>query len=133
MPETPLITIVDDDDSLRVALMGLVRSMGYRTEGFDRAEALLQVDPGRSSCIVTDIQMPGMSGIDLKKELDARGFTVPVIMITARAEPELHARARASNPVCLLRKPFDAAVLINCLESAVADGKAAQSSPPRPA
>lgn len=113
-----MISIIDDDDSLRSALIGLLRSHGYAAIGFATAEAYLGAAPG-SDCIVTDIHMPGLSGIELKEELTRRGDSTPVIMITARSEPGLEARARASGATCFLRKPFDAGELVACIESAL--------------
>lgn len=119
MPQ-PLISIIDDDDSLRVALVGLVRSLGYRASGFASAEDFLAAASAReSACIVTDIQMPGLSGIDLKLRLTADGWAAPVIMITARTEQTLRERAFASGAVCVLQKPFAAEALVACLEKAL--------------
>jgi FixJ family two-component response regulator len=116
----PLVCIIDDDDSLRTALIGLLRSFGYSSRGFASAEAFLQSDALRgAACIVTDIQMPGMSGIDLKHHLVAQQCQVPVIMITARTEPGLEESALASGAVCFLRKPFEASALTTCLEQAL--------------
>lgn len=116
-----LISIIDDDDSLRSALVGLVRSLGYRADGFANAEAFLVGDQAtRSSVIVTDIQMPGLSGIELKERLTAQGCFAPVIMITARSEEGLRERAFASGAECVLKKPFAAEALIDCLERALA-------------
>ncbi len=116
-----LISIIDDDESLRSALVGLVRSLGYRASGFASAEDFLGADdPGQSAAIVTDIQMPGLSGIELKERLTAKGCAAPVIMITARSEPGLQERALASGALCVLKKPFAAEVLIECLERALA-------------
>lgn len=115
----PVISIIDDDESLRTALVGLVRSLGYEALGFGSAEEFLQVGTGKSACIISDIQMPGMSGIDLKRHLSARAVTTPVIMITARAEPGLKERALASGAACFLKKPFEADALIDCLEKAI--------------
>lgn len=117
----PLISIVEDDESLRLAVVGLVRSLGYRTLAFGSAEAFLAADEARTSnCVVTDIQMPGISGIELKQKLAAEGVAVPVIMVTARTEPALHERAMASGAFCLLKKPFTADALIACLDRALA-------------
>lgn len=121
MAEDTLISIVDDDDSLRAALVGLVRSLGYRASGYANAEEFLAAEEsGRSSAIVTDIQMPGLSGIELQERLAARGCAAPVIMITGRAEPGLQERAFASGALCVLKKPFAAEALIDCLERALA-------------
>ena len=123
LPATALISVIDDDDSLRLALMGLMRSLGHRVEGFASAEAFLDAGaPARSQCIVTDIQMPGLSGIDLKNRLDDEGSSVPVIMITARPEPLLHARAMESGAFCLLKKPFETEEFITCLDKALVTG-----------
>lgn len=118
--ENPLISVVEDDESLRQAMVGLVRSLGYRVASYPCAEDFLAADAGeRSDCVVTDIQMPGLSGIDLKLRLVASGVATPVIMVTARADPALHERALASGAACLLRKPFTAEALIECLDRAL--------------
>ncbi len=117
----PLIAIIDDDASLRTALVGLVRSLGYRATGFGSAEEFLAANKaGESACIVTDIQMPGLSGIELKLRLTQDGCAAPVIMITARTEQGLRDRAFASGAVCVLQKRFAAEALIACLEKALA-------------
>lgn len=115
-----LIAIVDDDDSLRTALVSLVRSLGYRANGFPTAEAFFADAEGAlSDAIITDIQMPGLSGIELKERLTAESCIAPVIMITARGEPGLTERAVASGAFCVLRKPFVPEALIACLERAL--------------
>ena len=117
VPEN-LISVIDDDESLRDALVGLLRSHGYKADGYPTAEAFLDAAQ-TTNCIVTDIQMPGISGIELKEELSRRGDHTPVIMITARPDPNLETRARASGAACFLRKPFDAGDLVACIESAL--------------
>ena len=115
-----LIAVVDDDDSFRVALVESLFSLGYDARGFASAEEFLAVDgPEPYGCIITDIHMSGMSGFDLKQRLLARDSILPVIMITADAEPELEARAAAVGAVDLLRKPFEAETLTACLERAL--------------
>jgi FixJ family two-component response regulator len=119
--QEPLIAIVEDEASLRVALVGLLRSHGYKAEVFASAEAFLESDAApRTSCVITDIQMPGLSGIDLKQRLGERGCGAPVIMITARTDQRLHQRAAASGALCVLRKPFAADDLIACIKRALA-------------
>ena len=121
MSQSPLIAVVEDDESLRESVVGLVRSLGYRTSAWESADAFLAAGQAAAcDCIITDIQMPGASGIDLKLALTQAGCAVPVIMVTARTEAALHERARASGAVCLLKKPFAAEALIECLESALA-------------
>jgi FixJ family two-component response regulator len=101
--------------------VGLVRSLGHQASGFASAEDFLAADQaGRSAAIVTDIQMPGLSGIELKERLSASGCAAPVIMITARSEAGLQERALASGALCVLKKPFAAEALIECLERALA-------------
>jgi FixJ family two-component response regulator len=119
VPQEPLISVVEDDPSLREAMVGLVESLGYRASGHASADAFLQDGDLGSDCVITDIQMPGLSGIDLKRRLVELGCAVPVIMVTARTEPALLARARESGPTCLLQKPFTAEALIACLKSAL--------------
>jgi FixJ family two-component response regulator len=115
-----LISIVEDDASLRDAMARLIRSLGYRVDAYANAEQFLDAGAGRGTdCVVTDIQMPGLSGIELKLRLAARGDLTPVIMVTARSEPELHERAMASGAYCLLKKPFTAEALIECLDHAL--------------
>ncbi|WP_341909031.1 response regulator [Ferrovibrio terrae] len=116
-----LISIIDDDESLRLALVSLVRSLGYRASGFASAEDFLNSgDIDASSCLITDIQMPGLSGIELKHLLVERHSPLPVIMITGRADPALRDKALASGAICLLKKPFEAAALLDCIERALA-------------
>jgi FixJ family two-component response regulator len=116
-----LISVVEDDHSLRRALLALIKSLGYAASGHPSAEAFLETgEERRSSCIITDIQMPGMSGIDLKVALAGRKSTIPVIMITARTERPLLERARESGAACLLQKPFQADALLACLNRVLA-------------
>jgi FixJ family two-component response regulator len=118
--DQPIISVIDDDASLRRAIVALVRSLGHIAHGFASAEEFLDAEADtRSDCIITDIQMPGMSGIDLKEALDRRGLQTPVIMITARTEAPLLARAMSSGAAGLLRKPFEAEAFVQCLEQAL--------------
>jgi FixJ family two-component response regulator len=102
----PLIAIVEDDDSLRPALLGLVRSLGYDGEGFESAEAFLAGEAAtKAACLVSDFQLPGISGIDLAARFKN---LLPVIMVTARTEQGIDELAAESGVLCVLRKPFDA-------------------------
>jgi FixJ family two-component response regulator len=116
----PQIAVIDDDEPFRTALVESLCSLGYRACAFASAEEFLAAN-GESSCdcVIADIHMPGMSGLDLQRLLRARDWRVPVIMITARGEPGLEAKAAASGAVCLLRKPFGADALIGYLEKAL--------------
>ena len=115
-----LIAVIDDDEPFRIALVESLGSLGYGVRGFASAEEFFAADgEGACDCVITDIHMPGMSGLDLKRLLMARDCRVPVIMTTARMEPGLEARAAAGGAVCLLRKPFEANALIGRLERAL--------------
>jgi FixJ family two-component response regulator len=114
------IAVIDDDESFRAALLELLCSLGHVVRGFSSAEDFVAAGGVNSyNCIITDIQMSGMTGIELKRLLTARDCRVPVIMVTARTEPGLEAKAVASGALCLLRKPFETNALIGYLDSAL--------------
>ncbi|CAN5673640.1 response regulator [soil metagenome] len=120
MPK-PLIAIVEDDESLRHALVGLMRSLGYDGAGFVSAEEFL-MDPAldRADCLVTDLQLPGISGFDLAAQLgEARARPLPVILVTARTERSIDERGETAGLFCLLRKPFEADALVGCIQRAL--------------
>jgi FixJ family two-component response regulator len=124
VPGEPLIAVIDDDEPFRTALVESLCSLGYRAREFASAEEFLAAGGENScDCIITDIHMPGMSGLDLQRLLMARDMApdwrTPVIMITARGDPGLEAKVAASGAVCLLKKPFGADALIGCLEKAL--------------
>jgi FixJ family two-component response regulator len=112
-----IISVIDDDESFRTALVGLLHSLGYEALGF--ASAVEFIDgggEGSCDCIITDFKMPRMNGLELIQLLAARGSTIPVIMVTGCSEPKLEAKAAAVGAVCLLMKPFEADALIGHLE-----------------
>src|SRR5690606_8960961 len=112
----PLISIVDDDISLQNALVRLIRSLGYNARGFASAEAFLEsgIMPN-CSCVIADIHMQGMNGIQLANVIAERHPPVPVIMITARTEPDLEERVLASGASSFFRKPIDTKTLVQCI------------------
>jgi FixJ family two-component response regulator len=119
VPNNLLVCVVDDDESVRAGTASLLRSAGYITESFGTAEAFLESEARRRCmCVVADIQMPGMSGIDLASELGRDQPYAPVILMTARTEREILASAASCNAVCLLRKPFNADQLLECVQAA---------------
>ncbi|HEY6754419.1 MAG TPA: response regulator [Pseudolabrys sp.] len=123
MSKVPVIAIVDDDDSFRRATTSFVRSLGYGTAAFDSAEAFLRSDRiSDADCVITDVQMPGMTGIELQDRLIEQGHSVPVIFITAFPEMKARAQALASGAVGFLAKPFNDQNLISCLNEALARG-----------
>lgn len=122
MPPNNAVSVVEDDESLRLALVALIRSMGYEARGFASAEEYLALQDGRCACVITDLHMPGLNGIEMMQSLRKMGYRVPAIMITARAEPTIEARAVAAGALCVLRKPFEAEALLECLQRALAPG-----------
>ena len=120
MSKEHLVAVIDDDEPFRMALVDSLGSLGYDARGFASAEEFVANDwKSWCDCVITDIHMPGMSGFDLMQLLTLQGSKLPVIMITARAEPGLKARAAAAGVVCLLRKPFESNALIDCLDKAL--------------
>lgn len=120
MAKGPLIAIVEDDDVLRAAIDQLLRSCGYATSEHSCAEDFLSSGAvNHVRCVITDIQMPGMDGVDLKRQIDKAAPGTPVIMVTARAEDHVLERARANMPWCLLRKPFEPDTLVDCVTRAL--------------
>jgi FixJ family two-component response regulator len=114
---SPLVSVIDDDEALCSSLADLLRSVGYRVEQYGSAEAFLTLLhlPG-PDCILADIHMPGMSGLDLLRELRERGITTPVILITALPDKHLDAEAISLGAQRLLRKPFETSLLLECVE-----------------
>lgn len=123
MPNTPVIAIVDDDRSVREALTSLVRSMGYAAVAFECAEDFLKSKPRHSvSCVIADVQMPGMSGLELYDRLSASGKPIPTVLITAYPDDGARERAFAAGVIGYLSKPFDEEDLLGCVRSALTPG-----------
>jgi len=119
VPRELQLAVIDDDGSFRAALVESLCSLGYGAREFASAEAFMAADGIASyDCVITDIHMPGMSGLDLMRSLRARGSSVAIIVITARAEPAMEERALAGGAIGLLRKPFGTDDLVGCLEKA---------------
>jgi FixJ family two-component response regulator len=115
-----LISIVDDDESIRESTKGFVRSLGYQAAAFASAEEFLRSDSVSStSCLITDVQMPGLSGIELQRGLIAQGVQMPTIFITAFPEEETRARAMKAGALGYLSKPFSEDSLLRCLSTAL--------------
>ena len=120
MPQVPVISIVDDDESVREATKGLVRSLGYGAATFASAEEFLGSERVLdTSCLITDVQMPGLSGVELQSRLLADGHRMPIIFITAYPEERIRARAVEAGASGFFSKPFDEESLIGCLDRAV--------------
>jgi FixJ family two-component response regulator len=115
-----MIAIVDDDKGARQALEMLVRSLGHKASTFGSAEDFLKFEKlHHISCLITDLQMPGLSGLDLQDRLVAKGHRIPTIFITGRPNDGARARAMKAGAVCFLSKPHDVPHLIGCIEKAL--------------
>ena len=106
MPGVPLIAIVDDDDALRNSLDNLLRSVGFRVQGFASAEAFLQANHAHeTACLILDVRLGGMNGLELQRQLVAANWRIPIIFVTAYADDDARERALAAGAVAFLYKP----------------------------
>ena len=120
MPKTPMISIVDDDQAVRNAIKALIRSLGYRVATFSSAEEFLKSERlHETSCLISDVQMPGLNGIELQDRLTANGHRIPIIFVTAFPDERVRDRAMQSGAVSFMSKPFSEANLIVCLDRAL--------------
>jgi FixJ family two-component response regulator len=120
LSRVPVVSIVDDDASVRVATHRLVRSLGYIAHTFSSADEFLQSPHvNDTSCLIADVQMPGMSGVELQSVLLAQGRRMPIIFITAFPEESARTRALEAGAICFLTKPFDGPTLVKYLAAAV--------------
>ena len=125
MAHEHFIAIVDDDASIRQAATNLFRSMGFTVRAFASAEEFLTSGAlDEVSCLVLDVQMPGMGGLSLQSHLAAAGRHVPIVFVTGYPDDTVRAKAMQSGAVCFLTKPFDEGELLDGLRSALtADGR----------
>jgi FixJ family two-component response regulator len=115
----PLVSVVDDDESVREALPDLLRELGYSVRVFSSAEEFLASDcVGETKCLILDIAMPGMTGLDLQQELTFRGEEIPIVFITALADESVRPRALEQGAVECLFKPFSDTDLFEALNAA---------------
>src|SRR5262245_2891133 len=120
----PIISIIDDDESMRCAVKSLVTSLGFGAYTFASAEKFLQSPHlDHTSCMITDLQMPGLSGVELQKSLLAQGRRIPIIFVTAFPEERLRARAMAAGAVGFLSEPFESGTLNTLIEQAMETGR----------
>ncbi len=121
MPKTQtLISVVDDDESMREAIRGLMKSLGYAAVAFASAEEFLSsCQIPRTSCLITDVQMPGITGLELHHRLLAAGKIIPTILITAYPDDSARERALGDGVVSYLSKPFDENDLLTCIRSSL--------------
>jgi FixJ family two-component response regulator len=120
MSEPPLITIVDDDVMICEATKDLVETFGFNARTFTSAGEFLNSDcVSNTSCLIADVQMPGMNGLQLYRTLLTSGRRIPVIFITAFPNERIRKRALRAGAVCYLSKPFDGESLLSCIRSAL--------------
>ena len=120
--ETRLVSIVDDDESLRRSVKNLLTSVGFQVETFASAEAFLQsAHRADTRCVVLDLRMPGMSGLDLLVHLAATGSPIPVVILTAHGDDEARRRTLQAGAVAFLGKPFHGEALLGAVRRALAE------------
>jgi FixJ family two-component response regulator len=127
MPSAPLVSIVEDDSFLRASMRRLMRSLGFTVETFPSAAGLLESPRlAETDCLIADVHMPAMTGIELYRHLTKTGYAIPTILITAYPNDLDRTNALNEGVICYLRKPVDEQDLIRCLDAALPAGE-----PPR--
>jgi FixJ family two-component response regulator len=120
MPKDTLISIVDDDNALRISLEDLIQAVGYRVQGFSSAEAFLRSDGLReSACLILDLRLPRMSGLELQAHLATANSRIPIIFVTAHGDENLQSRALASGASAFLHKPCYEQDLLDAVDAAL--------------
>jgi FixJ family two-component response regulator len=122
MATAPFISIVDDDDALRSSLENLIRSAGLRAQGFSSAETFLNTDQvHETGCLILDLRLPGMGGLEVQRQLASNNSRIPIIFITAHGDENSRSRALAAGAVAFLYKPFHEQDLLNAIDEALKD------------
>jgi len=122
-PNVPLISIVDDDESVRDALKSLLDSMGFHAEVFASGEAFLNSpDISHTDCLIADVRMPGMSGLQLQERLNAAKSSIPIIFISAHDDGDARARGLRAGAVDFLKKPFSEDALVRAISACLDKG-----------
>jgi FixJ family two-component response regulator len=128
LPAKTLISVVDDDDDVREALAGLMKSRGFTVEAFPSAvDFLARPNLRDTSCLIADVHMPRMTGIELHRRLVESGYAIPTILITAYPDDSVRARALADGVICYLTKPCDEDGLLGCVRSALDRAKTVEN------
>ena len=118
--ETKLVAILDDDDSVRSALQGLLKAVGLPAQAFASAEEFLKSGQQHQiACLIADIRMPGMSGLELQAQLNAERCRIPIIFITAHGDAKMRMKALRAGAVEFMAKPFDDEVLLESVRAAL--------------
>jgi FixJ family two-component response regulator len=116
----PLISIVDDDDALRTSLDNLIRSAGFRAKGFASAESFLRSpDRQETACLILDVRMPDMNGLELQRHIVEAKWNIPIIFMTSFADDAVRAEAMAAGAIDFLYKPFSEDKILNALQRAL--------------
>ena len=120
MSENSLIAVVDDDEAIREATESLIRSVGFRAAVFASAEDFLRSSQLQDiACVIVDVRMPGMSGLELQRQLATAHYAIPIIFITAHGDAEARAQALRAGAVDFLDKPFSDEVLLQAVQAAL--------------
>ena len=129
LSKEPLVSVVDDDRSFRDSMRRLLKSRGYAVAVFpSAAEFLTSPKRDATACLVVDVQMPAMTGIELYKHLVEAGRVIPTILVTAYPDDSVRGQMRALGVQCYLRKPLEETELIDCIRSAFASGRAPRTT-----
>jgi FixJ family two-component response regulator len=124
MPTAPLLSVVDDDESFRESMKRLMRSLGYTVEAFSSAADLLASPRlAETACLIADVHMPAMTGLELYRHLVAAGHPIPTILVTAYPNDADRTRALDDGAIGYLRKPVDQQQLMGCLRAALTSGE----------
>jgi FixJ family two-component response regulator len=125
MSEIPLTAVIDDDEAIREAVQSLIRSAGFSAKAFPSAEDFLHSGHLQdTACLIVDVQMPRMSGLELQRQLTAANCPIPLIFITAHGDAEMRARALRAGAAAFLDKPFCGEVLLRAVQSALQSSRA---------
>lgn len=120
MPKASLISVVEDDRFFRESMRRLMRSLGYSVEAFSTAaDFLASLRLAETACLIADVNMPAMTGLELHRRLIEAGYAIPTILVTAYPDEDVKARALRDGVVCYLRKPIDQERLLRCLHAAL--------------
>ena len=129
MPKVSLVSVVEDDQFFREFMRRLMRSLGYAVEAFPSATDFLESPRlGETACLIADVHMPAMTGLELHRHLIETGHAVPTILVTAYPDSDVRSRALKDGVVCYLRKPVDEEQLLRCLRAALHSGEPSEEN-----
>ena len=125
MPKASLVSVVEDDRFFRESMRRLMRSLGYSVEAFPTAaDFLASPRLAETACLIADVHMPAMTGLELHRRLIEAGYAIPTILVTAHPDEDVRIRALRDGVVCYLRKPVDQERLMRCVSAAIDSGDA---------